>query len=147
MTGTRTSQWNGDAAGALTMIWKLFFGDVADVPVVSPTFQSRWEKLRSVQLLRISLMHRCHVPVDAGTSPSLTTILKPGLKRALRHESSSSSSGAIRSQQVSCCESPFLSIFNKSDAFTIPMLSPNFDVICPLSPWFTSSTPAIYPSI
>ena len=57
-----------------------FFGDVADIPVVSPTSQSRWEKLRSVQLLTTSPMHRCHIPIDAGTSPSLTTIWKPGFK-------------------------------------------------------------------
>ena len=40
--------------------------------------QSRWEKLRSVELLRMSPMHRRHVPVDAGMSPSRTTIWKPG---------------------------------------------------------------------
>ena len=56
-----------------------FFGDVADVSVVSPTSQSRWERVRSIQLLRMSLMYRGHVPVDAGTDvPSLTTIWKPG---------------------------------------------------------------------
>ena len=43
-----------------------FFSTVADVPEVSPTSQSRWEKLRSVQLLRMSPMHRCHVPIDTG---------------------------------------------------------------------------------
>ena len=43
-----------------------FFDNVADVPVVSPTSQSRWEKLRSVQLLRMSPMHCRLVPVDAG---------------------------------------------------------------------------------
>ena len=61
------------------MIWARFFGDVADVPVVSPTSQWRWEKQRSVQLLRMSPMHRRHVPVDAGLSPSFTTIWKPGI--------------------------------------------------------------------
>ena len=77
MTETRSSQWIGDAAGTLTMIWERFFGDVADVPVVSPTPQSRLEKFNSVQLLIMSLMHRRHVPVDAGMSPSLTTMWKP----------------------------------------------------------------------
>ena len=78
MTATRPSQLNGDAAGTLTMKWERFFGDVADVPVVSPTFQSRLEKFNSIQLLITSSMHRRHVPVDAGTSPSLTTIWKSG---------------------------------------------------------------------
>ena len=78
MTGTRPSQWIGDAAGTLTMIWERFFGDVADVPVVSPTSQLRLEKFNSVQLLIMSPMHRRHVPVDAGASPSLMTIWKPG---------------------------------------------------------------------
>ena len=55
------------------------FGDVADVPVVLPTSQSRWETLRSVELLITSSMHRRHVPVDAGVSMSLTTIWKQGL--------------------------------------------------------------------
>ena len=54
-----------------------FFGDVANVPVVSPTSQSRLEMFNSVQLLIMSPMHRRHVPVDAGTSPSLMTIWKP----------------------------------------------------------------------
>ena len=82
----RPSQWIGDAAGTLMMIWERVFGDVArcprsivDVPVVSPTSQSRLEKLNSVQVLMTSPMHRRHDPVDAGTSPSLTTISKPGL--------------------------------------------------------------------
>ena len=56
------------------VIWGRSFGDVADVPLVSPTFQSRWETLRSIQFLRMSPMHRRHVPVDTGASPSLTTI-------------------------------------------------------------------------
>ena len=56
-----------------------FFGDVADVPLVSPTFQSRWKKLKSVHLLRMPPLHRRHIPIDAWTSPSLTTIWKPGL--------------------------------------------------------------------
>ena len=80
MTGTCPSQLNGDATGTLTMICERIFGDVADVPVVSPTYQSRWEKFNSVQLLIMSPMHRRHVPVDAGTSPSLTTIWKPGFR-------------------------------------------------------------------
>ena len=77
MTGTRPSQWIGDAAGTLTMIWERFSDNIADVPVVSPTSQSRLEMFNSVQLLIMSPMHRRHVPVDAGTSPSLTTIWKP----------------------------------------------------------------------
>ena len=76
---TRPSHCNGDATATLTMIWERLFGDVADVPVVSPTSQSRWKKLRSVELLRMSPMHRRHVPVDAGTSPSLKTIWKRDL--------------------------------------------------------------------
>ena len=28
MTGTRPSQWNGNATGTLTMIWERFHGDV-----------------------------------------------------------------------------------------------------------------------
>ena len=36
-----------------------FFGDVADVPVVSPTSQSRLEKFNLAQLLIMSSMH-CH---------------------------------------------------------------------------------------
>ena len=59
------------------MIWERFFDDVADVLVVSPTSQSRLEKFNSVQILIMSPMHRRHVPIDAGTSPSLTTIWKP----------------------------------------------------------------------
>ena len=55
------------------------FGWCGRCPVVSPTPQSRWKKLRSAQLLRMSPMHNRHVPVDAGTSPSLTKIWKPGL--------------------------------------------------------------------
>ena len=82
--GTRPSQWNGDTTGTLTMIWERFFGDVADVPVVSPTSQSRRGKLRSVQLLRMPPMHRRHVPVDDGMSPSLTTIWKPGFSSTTR---------------------------------------------------------------
>ena len=46
--------------------------------MVSLTSQLRWENLRSVQILRMSPMHRpscpCRcwdVPVDAGTSPSM----------------------------------------------------------------------------
>ena len=81
MTGTRPSQWSGDATGTLTMIWERFFGDVADVPVVSPTSQTRCEKLKSVQLLTMSPMHRYHITVDAGTFPSLTMIWKPGLNQ------------------------------------------------------------------
>ena len=77
----RPSQWNDDATRTLTMIWERFFVDVADVPVVSPTSQWRWEKLRSAQLLRMSSMHCRHVPVDAGTSPSLTTIWKEGFRQ------------------------------------------------------------------
>ena len=42
MTGTRPSQWNGDATGTLTMIWERFIGDVAEVPVVLPVSQSKW---------------------------------------------------------------------------------------------------------
>ena len=79
MTGTRPSQWIGDAAGTLTMIWESSFGDVADVHVVSPTPQWRLEKFNPVKLLITSPMHSRHVPVDAGTSPSLTTIWKPEL--------------------------------------------------------------------
>ena len=71
MTGTRPSQWNGDATGTLTMIWERFFGDVTDVLVVSLTCQSRWEGLRSVIPLSLFPMHRCHVHVDTGTSPSM----------------------------------------------------------------------------
>ena len=79
MRGTHPCQWIGDAAGMLTMIWERFFGAVTDVPVVSPTSQSRLEKFNSVQLLITSPMHHRHVPVGAGTSPSLTMIWKPGL--------------------------------------------------------------------
>ena len=60
--GTRPSQWISDAAGTLTMIWERFFGDVADVPVVSPMSQSRLEELNSLQLLITSPMYRRHVP-------------------------------------------------------------------------------------
>ena len=59
-----------------------FFGDVTDVLVVSPTSQSRLEKLNSLQLLKMSPMHRRHVPVDAGTSPLLTTIWKRGFMKS-----------------------------------------------------------------
>ena len=59
---------------------RTFFGDVVDVPVVSSTSRSGWEKLRSLQLLRMSPMHRRHVPIDAGKSPSLMMIWKPSLK-------------------------------------------------------------------
>ena len=65
--------------GRLRWYGNVFFGDVASVLIVSPTSQSRLEKFNSVQLLIMSPMHRRHVPIDAGTSPSLTTIWKPGL--------------------------------------------------------------------
>ena len=63
------------------MIWERFSGDVADVPVVSPTSQSRWEKMRPVQLFKVSPKHRRHVPVDTGTSRSPVAVWKPGLTR------------------------------------------------------------------
>ena len=44
MTGTRPSQWIGDTAETLTMIWERFFGDVADVPDASPSCPRRcWD--------------------------------------------------------------------------------------------------------
>ena len=52
------------------------YHSIADVPV-------EMEKLRSVQLLRMSPMHHHHVPVYAGTSPLLTTIWKPALMTSL----------------------------------------------------------------
>ena len=64
----------------------MFFGDVANVPVVSPTSQSRLEKLNSVKLLITSPMRRRHVPVDAWMSRSLTTIWKPGFMKNDRNE-------------------------------------------------------------
>ena len=99
------SQWIGDAARTPTMIWERIFGDVADVSIVSPTSQSRLEKFNSDQLsstqfnsVRLSStqfnlvhlssafenvpMHCRHVHVDAGTSPSLTMMRKPGLRYA-----------------------------------------------------------------
>ena len=68
-------RWCDCMTGTLTMAWDRFSAYLTVVPVVPPMSLPMWEKLRWVQLLRMSPMHHRRVS-DWESSPSLTTMWK-----------------------------------------------------------------------